>query len=283
MRTTPGPGVLRALVTRTLSALAAASSPVRSSTLSVMSLSTRPNEEALVMSRVTPPAVIVHRYSAWVWAETMTLIDGSSRAAMSAIGLPVRLPAQPLSAAPDDWKPPWWMTRTEVLTPWLCSLATARLAASASSWNVRPATPVGVTIVGVSFSTSPMKPTLNFLLPRSVRNSLVPKAGNSVLPVASTTTLADRYLKSAPGKTLVVLPLASAYGAAVHPSGTLQPPFWMRSSSWLPLSNSWLPTDPKSTCMRLVATVIGSSKKRPLASGLAPMLSPANTVASWLP
>ena len=74
----------------------------------------------------------------------------------------------------------------------------ARLAASASSWKVRPATPVGVTIVGVASSTSPMKPTVNFL-PLSDLNRLVPNAGNSVWPVASTTTLADRYWKSAPG------------------------------------------------------------------------------------
>ena len=68
------------------------------------------------MSRVTPPTVIVHRYSAWVCADTMTLIDGSSRLAMSAMALPARLPAQPLSAA-VVWKPPSWMTRTEVSTP----------------------------------------------------------------------------------------------------------------------------------------------------------------------
>ena len=49
--------------------------------------------------------------------------------------------------------------------PGLREPATARFAASASSWNVRPATPVGVTIVGVTLSTSPMNPTLNFRLP----------------------------------------------------------------------------------------------------------------------
>ena len=46
------------------------------------------------------------------------------------------------------------------------------------------------------------------------------------------------------------------------------------------LVNSWLPTEAKSTFIRLLATVIGSSKKSPFASGLAPMLSPAKTVAS---
>ncbi len=47
------------------------------------------------MRRVTPPVVIVHRYSACVWADTMTLIAGSSRLAISAIGLPARLPVHP--------------------------------------------------------------------------------------------------------------------------------------------------------------------------------------------
>ena len=69
----------------------------------------------------------------------------------------------------------------------------------------------------------------------------------------------------------------------MQPSTGRQPPFWMRISSALPLSNSWLPTEAKSTFIRLVAMVMGSSKKSPLASGLAPMLSPANTVASLAP
>ncbi len=69
----------------------------------------------------------------------------------------------------------------------------------------------------------------------------------------------------------------------MQPSTGRQPPFWIRRSSAAPLSNSWLPTDAKSTFIRLVATVIGSSKKSPFASGLAPMLSPAKTVASWPP
>ena len=36
-----------------------------------------------MISRVTPSIVIVQRYSAWVWADTITLIAGSSRAAIS--------------------------------------------------------------------------------------------------------------------------------------------------------------------------------------------------------
>src|SRR6266508_442772 len=276
-RTTPGPGVLRAFSTRTLLAAACTSVPVLSSTVSVMSDSTRPNEDALVTRRVTPSGVVmVQRYSAWVWAETITLIAGSSRPAMSAIGLPARLPEQPFNAG-VVWKPPSWTTMTAVLTPLRRRSAAARLAASASSWKVSPATPVGVTMVGVASSTSPMNPTWNFL-PLSDLNSLVPYAGNSGLPVASTITLADRYWKSAPGYTSVVPPPARAYGAPVQPSAW-HPPFWIRCSSALPLSNSWLPTAPKSACIRLVATVTGSSWNRPFASGLAPMLSPANTVA----
>ena len=119
----------------------------------------RPNEDALVISRVTPSIVMRQRYSACVWAETITLIDGSSLLAMSAIALPARLPPQPFSAAGELWNPPSWITSTEVLTPIASSSATASLAASASSSKVNPATPVGVTIVGVASRTSPMKPT----------------------------------------------------------------------------------------------------------------------------
>jgi hypothetical protein len=124
-----------------------------------MSDSARPNEDALVISRVTPLVVTVQRYSAWVWPEMITLIEGSSRDAMSRIGLPARLPAQPFSVAGDVWKPPWWITSTGIVTPRRCSARTAAFAASASSVKVSPATPDGVTIVGVSSSTSPMNPT----------------------------------------------------------------------------------------------------------------------------
>jgi hypothetical protein len=37
----------------------------------------------------------------------------------------------------------------------------------------------------------------------------------------------------------------------VQPSTGWQPPFWIRSSSCRPLSNSWFPTEEKSTFMRL--------------------------------
>ena len=169
-----------------------------------------------------------------------------------------------------------------VSTPLRFRRATARLAASASSWNVRPATPVGVTIVGVASSTSPMNPTSNFL-PLSLLIRLTPNAGNSVRPLSSRTTLAERYWKSAPGYRLVVPPPSQPYGAAVQPTSARQPPFWMRSSSAAPLSNSWLPTDAKSAFIRLVTIVEGSPKKSPSTSGLAPMLSPAMTLICCRP
>ncbi len=68
-----------------------------------MSLRIRPNDAALVISRVTPPAVTVQRYSACVWAETITLIDGSSRWAILSMSLPARLPAHPLSDGAPGW------------------------------------------------------------------------------------------------------------------------------------------------------------------------------------
>ncbi len=114
------------------------------------------------------------------------------------MSLLARFPAHPFRVAVPDWKPPWWITRTLVFTPWRRSSSTARLAASASSWKVRPATPVGVTIVGVASSTSPMTPIVNFL-PLSLLIRVVPTAGNSVCPLSLRTTLADRYWKSAPG------------------------------------------------------------------------------------
>jgi hypothetical protein len=81
----------------------------------------------------------------------------------------------------------------------------------------------------------------------------------------------------------VVPPPGSAYGAPVQPSTGWQPPYWIRSSSCRPLSNSWLPTEEKSTFMRLLITIAGSSWNSALASGEAPMASPAITVASFRP
>ena len=119
----------------------------------------RPNDDALVISRVTPSIVIKQRYSACVWAETITLIAGSRRLAMSAIALPARLPPQPFSAAGELMEPAFVDHEHGRVDALASSSATASLAASASSSKVSPATPVGVTIVGVASRTSPMKPT----------------------------------------------------------------------------------------------------------------------------
>ena len=66
-----------------------------------------------------------------------------------------------------------------------------------------------------------MKPTLYLRLPSVELNCLIAYGGNSVLPVAFTTTFADRYWKSAPGNVFVVPPPASAYGAAVTAVGRM--------------------------------------------------------------
>src|SRR5262245_38052194 len=71
---------------------------------------------------------------------------------------PMQLFGSPGGAA--DWMPPSWIRRTIAFTPCRSSAAAYRLAVVASSRNRRPATPVGVTIVGVDSSVSPMKPTL---------------------------------------------------------------------------------------------------------------------------
>ena len=122
-----------------------------------MSDSTRPNDEALVTSRVTPLVVMVHRYSACVCAETMTLIDGSSRCAMSAIGLPVEVAGAAVergrgleAALVDD--------EHRLLTP-VAQLARGAVRGVRLVLEGEPGDPVGVTIVGVSLRTSPMKPT----------------------------------------------------------------------------------------------------------------------------
>src|SRR6266702_8913594 len=61
-----------------------------------------------------------------------------------------------------------------------------------SSLKVRPVTPLGDTIVGVSFKVMPMKPT------RTPPNVLMTYGGKRVLPVASTVTFAEEYLNLAP-------------------------------------------------------------------------------------
>ena len=153
---------LSALSTIEFVALAAMSRPLRSFTVSVMSVMIRPNDEALVIRRDVPPSVSVHRYSWWVWPETTTPIEGSRPAAIVSIGEPARLPWQPSGAVTgvaNVWLPPWWMTSTIVFTPRFFNAFAARLAPSISDRKSSPATPDGVTIVGVACRTSPMMPT----------------------------------------------------------------------------------------------------------------------------
>lgn len=78
------------------------------------------------------------------------------------------------------------MSTTIARTPFFLSTAVYLLIASASSPKVRPSTPDGVTIVGVSLSTTPMKPTFT---PPTRRISYGRK---SVFPVSSSVTLAAR-------------------------------------------------------------------------------------------
>src|SRR5688572_14747048 len=128
---------LREFSTTVLVAEADASSPVALSTVRVRSVKTRPNEAALVTRRVTVEpslavVVIVQRYSAWVWPDTMTLIAGSSFLAMTSMSLPARLPAQLLVLVwVAFWMPPWWITSTGILTPWALRAWTALLASAA--------------------------------------------------------------------------------------------------------------------------------------------------------
>ena len=135
---------------------------------------------------------------------------------MSAIALPARLPGAPVegrgagleAALVDDEHPRVDDLRRPMLVP------TTRFAASASSWKVRPATPVGVTIVGVDSSTSPMKPTLNFLpavgLELLDRRRPGRASGRSRSRPRSRTGTGSRR----PGRRSVVPPSASAYGRA---------------------------------------------------------------------
>ena len=65
-----------------------------------------------MISRVTSLPVIVQRYSAWVCAETITLIEGVEPADDVLDRRPARLPAQPFERGGPAWKPPSWMTST---------------------------------------------------------------------------------------------------------------------------------------------------------------------------
>ena len=55
--------------------------------------------------------------------------------------------------------PPSCTSTTMASMPWARSFGTSALTVAASSRNSRPATPVGTTMAGVSFSVMPMKAT----------------------------------------------------------------------------------------------------------------------------
>src|SRR5919109_2493569 len=142
--------------------------------------------------------------------------------------------------------------------------ATRSLIVSISSRNSRPATPDGVTISGVPSSVRPMKATLTLVLP----TRLISYGGSGVSSVPSRNTFADRYWKNAPLNG----------SPSWQPSIGWQPPFCIRSSSFDPSSNSWLPTPVTSSPSSFMASIVGSSWSNAEMSGLAPIRSPAPTV-----
>ena len=150
----------------------------------------------------------------------------------------------------------------------LRSLGTAALMASASSPNVRPLIPSGATRSGVPFRVRPMNPTATALRP--VPNRRMPVAGNSV-ERSGRKVLAERYVNLAPANGSIWQNLRAVCWA--------QPPFCLRSSSSVPWSNSWLPTALKSTPMRFITPIAGSSRNSDEATCDALIMSPAETVA----
>ncbi len=58
------------------------------------------------------------------------------------------------------------------------------------------------------------------------------------------------------------------------------PPVCLRLSSSTPRSNSWLPTELKSTPIRFIASIVGSSRNSADTSGDAPIMSP-DDVMTW--
>jgi len=98
--------------------------------------------------------------------------------------------------------------------------------------------------------------------------------------VAVSITLADSHLNLAPSKVPGARePRPRQLFASGWPLVILQPPFCSRFSSAEPLSNSWLPTDVKSTPTWFITSTAGSSKNSAEISGEAPMKSPPPTTA----
>ena len=102
-------------------------------------------------------------------------------------------------------------------------------------------------------------------------NRLSPVAGRRVRP-SSRSVLAASRPNWAPSNGLLMRQGSREVNFS-------QPPFCRRSSSRQPRSNSWLPTALKSICMRLTASMVGSSRNSDDTSGEAPTMSPADTTA----
>ena len=104
-------------------------------------------------------------------------------------------PSQPGAVTGAVALPPSWMTATITSAPCARSTGISALAVSASSAKRNPATPLGVTMVGVVRSVRPIKPTV-MVAPFSVKR-LSPVAGSRVWPTARK-VLAVRMGKRAP-------------------------------------------------------------------------------------
>src|SRR3954447_10443867 len=250
-------------------------SPVALSMLSRTSVTSRPNDDALVTSRGLPALSGSEQLWAWwVWPEMIASISGSRPALMSTIG--PEMPGQLLYAFGSAGKPPSCSSTTIDFTPLLLSTGTSAFAVSTSSLKVSPATPDLVTMFGVFSSVMAMNAT--FCPPSK---DLIVYGANSVFCVFSKNTFAERYLNLAP--------LNGCFGSGQEfwlfcpsPSGR-QPPDCIRSNSCQPSSNSWLPTDAASSPIPFSASIVGSSWNAADNSGEAPIRSPAATVTESCP
>src|SRR3954447_3936013 len=138
----------------TFFAFAETTLPVELSTPRSTLVTTRPNDPAWVTS--LPFLLQMYHWCVWPLSTTEMSLDNAST--ILSASPPAVLHA--FTSACDDVSSPWWMTRTIAFTRCFFSSAAYVFAVAASSRKRRPATPVGVTMDGVPFSTSPMKPTL---------------------------------------------------------------------------------------------------------------------------
>src|ERR671923_1287968 len=253
-------------VTSRFTALAASTSLELLSITRSMSVISRPKDEALVVRMPFRPRL--QTYGWCVWADTTTSTSALRPSTIGAIA-PVKLSQRltfmnPPANGAFCWPPSWISTTNDRTPSSRRSFATRSLIVSISSRNSSPATPDGVTISGVPSSVRPRNATLMLALP----TRRISYGGNSVSSVPSRNTFADRYWKNAPLNG----------SPSWQPSIGWQPPFCIRSSSFDPSSNSWLPTPVTSSPSSFMASIVGSSWSNAEMSGLAPIRSPAPTV-----